>query len=142
MNATPPRPRHPSYLTHRRQTAWQIILPVVLGFLLLIGAAVLVSLATFNGHGDTARWAEVSTMWLTLPVMIGGVLLTLLFFALAYLIGMLAGFIPRYTYPVQKFTEQVQAGAHKVQTIGHKPTLIIPEIGRLIRMAFNRIRGG
>ncbi len=140
MSSSPSRPRHPSYLAHRRQVAWQVIVPVVLAFLLLIAAAVLVSLATFRGGGDSARWAEISTMWLTIPVMIAALVMLAVTIAVAYLLGRLAGLIPRYTYPVQKFAGEMQAGAKKVEKIGHKPALIFPELGRLIRIAFNRIR--
>src|SRR5512141_1620043 len=44
MDTTPQRPHHPSYLLHRRQTAWHVILPIVLAGLILIGAVFLLCL--------------------------------------------------------------------------------------------------
>ncbi len=142
MNATHRRPQHPSYRKHRRQTAWQILLPVILAAILLVAAAVLVSLGTFRGNGDVARWAAISTIWLTIPVMLGALVMLAVFIALAYLLGRAVGLIPPYTLQAQLFTSKMVAAARRVDQFGHQPTRIIPEIGKLIRKAFRKIRGG
>src|SRR5512140_2541351 len=110
MTTTPFKPKHPSYRAHRRQAAWQILVPVIVAGLLLIGAAVLVSLATFRGHGDVERWAAISTIWLVLPVMLGGLLVLVALVAVAYLLGRVASFVPRCTCQAQQFASKVEAG--------------------------------
>lgn len=142
MNATHRSPQHPSYRRHRRQVTWQILLPVVLAGLLLLAAVYLVVVGTFQGNGDVARWAAISTIWLTLPVMLGALLTLMLFIGLTYLLGRVAGFIPPYTLQAQLFTSKMVAAAHRMEQIGYRPTLIFGEIGNLIRKAFRKIRGG
>lgn len=141
MNATQRRPQHPSYRRHRRQVAWQILVPMILAGLLLISAAVLVWAGAFPGNGDVARWAAISTIWLTLPVMLGALVLLALFIGLAYLLGRAAGFIPPYTLKAQLFTTRMVAAAHRVEQVGRRPVSIFGQIGRLIRNGLRKVRG-
>jgi hypothetical protein len=127
---------------HRRQVAWQVILPVVLAVLVLIGVIVLLSWSTFRANGDVGRWAAISTMWLTLPVMIGGLFVLAILIGVTYLVGRVTGLLPRYSFPAQKYAGDMVAAAKKVEQIGHRPLRIFPEIGRVIRQVVRRVRRG
>lgn len=140
MESTHRTPQHGSYRRHRRQTAWQIIVPVVLACVLLAGLAYVLSVAALNGTGDLARWADVSAMWISLPFMIGALLLTLVLGGVAFLVGKLAGIIPPYTLKAQEYARKMEAGARQVEHIGHKPLDVLPHIGRLIKTAFWKLR--
>ena len=70
MKAQLPHPEHYSYQLHRKQRTTQIILPVVLSAVVFVGMIVLVSLATFKSNGDVARWAEISTIWIIIPIIV------------------------------------------------------------------------
>lgn len=142
MDSKKPKPTHASYRLHRSQTAWQIVVPVILAALLMIVAIVLISLATFRGNGDVDRWAAISTIWLVLPVMLGALIVLVVLAALAYALALAAGFIPPYTHKAQVFMSQVEAGAKRGAEYAHRPRLLIPELERMVRMAFRRLRGG
>lgn len=142
MDSTHRRPQHPSYRRHRRQVAWQIVVPIILAGLLLIVAAYLVWVGTFQGNGDVPAWAAISTIWLTLPVIFGALALLVVFAGLAYLLGRAIDFIPPYTLQAQLFTSKMVAAAHRVEQVGHRPVLIFGHIGRLIRNTIRRVRGG
>jgi hypothetical protein len=142
MESQPKLPQHPSYLLHRRQVAWQIVLPVILGSLLVIVLAVLVGLATFGGTGDVSRWAAISTIWLVIPVMFVGLLILVALIAVTYLVGRVGGFIPSYTHQAQRFAFRVEAGARRVAEVSRKPRLLVPEIGRVMKAAFKAGRRG
>ena len=141
MKAAPYRPRHLSYLRHRRQVAWQIILPVVVGGLIMVAMIVVLCLSTFGGNGDVSRWAAISTIWLTLPVMLAAIILFTLIVAVTYLLSRGASFIPRYTREAQRVMFQVEAGAKRAAQIAHRPVLLFPEIGVLLRRGVQRLRG-
>lgn len=117
------------------------MVPVLLAALLMIAMIILLCLATFGGNGDVGRWAAISTIWLTLPVMIAAAILFVLIVAITYALVRLAGFIPRYTREAQRFVFQIEAGARRTAQVAHRPALIFPEIGLLIRKGVNRIRG-
>jgi len=81
----------------------QIILPVVLSALLMVLAVILISLATFKSDGDVARWAAVSTIWIIIPILIGGLITFALLAALVYGMSRVLGAIPHYTGIAQDY---------------------------------------
>ncbi len=140
MDSQHRRPQHASYRLHRRQAAWQIILPVALaGLILLIGAYFIV-VGTFRDNGDVGRWAAISTMWLTIPVIIGGLVALALLIGATWAVGKATGFIPPYTYKAQVFVREVEARVKQGAQYAYRPARIIPQIGHLIRHGIRRIR--
>lgn len=103
LNKLDAPPDHPSYQLHRRQRNLQIILPVVLSALALIGMTVLVSFATFRQGGDVGRWAAVSTIWIAIPVLIAGVITLAILIGLVYLMARALDTLPRYTGIAQDY---------------------------------------
>ena len=112
MKANLPQPVHESYLRHRKQWTWQIVLPVVLMSVLLIALIVLINIATFRDNGDVARWAAISTIWIVVPIMIGMLIFLILLVGIIYLLSKLLGITPRYTGLAQDFVHKA-AGAIK-----------------------------
>lgn len=95
----------PSYRQHRRQTFWQVFLPVLLTVLVvLVGLVLLIMLA--NG-GDSAGklsvWADTSLIWLLLPVMGLGLMAILILGAVIYLLARLLKVLPTYTAQIQHY---------------------------------------
>ncbi len=140
MNLTPPPAKHGSYLTHRRQMLWQIILPVVLAALLMAGLITLITLSTFRGNSDVSRWAAISTIWLVIPVMIAGLVFLLLLIVIIVLLARVIGLIPPYSYQAQKFVHRIEAGAERIAEMARKPALILQELGVLVRRGIARAR--
>ena len=54
---------------HRRQAIWQIYLPLILAVLVTLGLAVFAAVAAGPGNTKTAQWAEISTIWLVMPLL-------------------------------------------------------------------------
>ncbi len=96
-------PEHYSYQLHRKQRNMQIILPVVLGAVILVGMIVLISLATFKSNGDVGRWAAISTMWIIIPILLAGLLLLAILIGLIYLMARALGALPYYTGIAQDY---------------------------------------
>jgi len=61
-----------SYRRHQKQLFWQILLPVGLGFTLVLAIAVMVVMATpgANAGAHASQWADASTIWLVIPVLL------------------------------------------------------------------------
>jgi uncharacterized membrane protein len=98
-----PYPQHYSYLRHRQQRNRQIILPVVVSALLLIAAVILISFATFKSDGDVARWAAVSAIWISIPILLGGLITLALLVALVYGMARALDALPHYTGIAQDY---------------------------------------
>ena len=95
----------PSYRQHKRQSFWQILLPILLSFLaVLAGLAFLIVIA--NGGdpvGQLSTWADTSLIWLLLPLMALGLAGGLLLVAMIYLLARLLKILPTYTAQVQYY---------------------------------------
>ncbi len=103
MKAKLPQPVHESYLRHRKELTWQIVLPLALTFVVFIAVIVLISLATFRDNGDVARWAAVSTIWIVVPIMIGLLIFLALMIGIVYLLARLLNITPTYTGMAQDY---------------------------------------
>jgi uncharacterized membrane protein len=103
MKAQIPQSQHYSYIKHRRQVVRQIVLPVVLSALLMIGLIVLICLSTFNQSGDVGRWAAISTIWIVIPVMLAGLLVLVVLIGIIYLLARALGALPYYTGIAQDY---------------------------------------
>jgi uncharacterized membrane protein YhdT len=136
MNSTPPRPQHRSYQAHRRQIAWQIILPVALAAVAMIVAFVVITVGAARGTSDLGKWADVSTIWLAIPVGIGALIILGVLSAVVYLLGRILGVIPRYTVIGQKYAWGLSAGAKEADRVSRNPRLAIPWIQKA--MQWNR----
>jgi hypothetical protein len=138
MKAKLPQPVHESYLKHRRQLVWQIVLPVVLTAVLMCALIGLIYFATFYEAGDVARWAAVSTIWIVIPIMIGLVVVLALLIGLVYLMARLLNITPTYTGMAQDYVHKaaiyIKRGADAVV----KPIFIIDELGAGIKAFFGR----
>jgi hypothetical protein len=103
MKAQIPHPEHYSYLKHRQQRTTQIILPVVISVLVMIGMIVLISFVTFKSDGDVGRWAAISTIWIIIPLLLVGLILLAVLIGLIYLMARALGTMPYYTGLAQDY---------------------------------------
>jgi len=88
---------------------WQIIFPA------LVGAVVILSLGLWFGltgtSGNLARFAEISTVLLVIPVVFVTLLFGLLLFGLIYLVGRLIQGVPPITERILLLLEKIRDGA-------------------------------
>lgn len=140
MNTKLPRPVHESYLRHRKQMSWQIVLPVVLMSALLIALIVLINIATFRDNGDVARWAAISTIWIVVPIMIAMLIFLVLLIGLIYLLSQLLGITPRYTGLAQDYVYKVAAYIKRALDILVKQIIEIQGVLASLREFFKKIK--
>lgn len=138
MKAKLSQPVHESYRKHRRELAWQIILPVVLAALLIVALIVLINVATFNQGGDVARWAAISTIWIVIPILLVGLVLLALLVALVYGMKRLLDITPTYTGMAQDYVHLAAGYVRRFADMAVKPVLLLDGIGAGIRAFFGR----
>jgi hypothetical protein len=107
--------RNPAtYAIHRHEVFWQITLPLTIALFLILCMVTGVILAGVKGVGDISRWADISVIWLLMPLII----LTLIsFFALAgfiYLVTRLLGVFPGYARLGQDYVFLFQLRSKKI----------------------------
>ena len=123
-----PRPRHsPRFI---RQVWLQIYLPLFVGILLLIGLVVLVRRSAV---GTASVWADASTVFLLIPVIVIGLLFMLASIALAIGLGYLIGWWPG---PIRKGWEvfvQVEAIVRRGADLAVRPMLTAKGLSASVR---------
>ena len=129
---------HLSYQLHRRQVWEQILLPILLTVILIIAIIVLTSIATFRDNGDVARWAAISTIWLVIPVMLAGLILLAILFAVIFLFAKVLGVIPPYSYQAQKYVYRIEGYVRRGTEMLVKPALLVDVIKSHIKKAAER----
>ncbi|HLF74499.1 MAG TPA: hypothetical protein VI524_09145 [Anaerolineales bacterium] len=133
MKAVIHPPVHESYLKHRRQLTWQIILPVALAVVLCLGSVVLLNLAAFRGDADVTRWAAVSTIWISIPVILFSFVVFAILAGLVYLLLRLLQVAPVYTGKAQDFVYKLSGYVKRGADMAVKPVFFLDEAGATLK---------
>jgi hypothetical protein len=139
MKAQLPQPEHYSYKLYRKQRVSQILVPIIVAGLLLIGMIVLISVATFSNGMDTTRWAAISAIWITIPIIIGGLIFLALFVGLIYLLSRVLGILPRYTGLAQGYVYRARSYVIRLADLIVKPIFGVAGFLERIKAFFGRV---
>ncbi|MGD0879366.1 MAG: hypothetical protein ABSA01_14640 [Anaerolineales bacterium] len=130
--ATPQPVESPTMRTHRRQLAWQILVPffVVMAFILFV--AVLVT----TGSTATRTWADVSTIWLIAPMLVFALLFLAVLGFLIFGIAKLLQITPRFTGKAQDFFTLLSNWARIIADGAAKPFVWFQQAGAILKSIF------
>jgi hypothetical protein len=138
MKAIIHKPVHESYQRHRKQLISQIILPVVISSILIVGLIVLVNVATFRDNGDVGRWAAISTIWIVIPMMVAGLIFLIILGGIVYLLKYLLNLTPIYTGQAQNFVYKIFGYIKRASDAAVKPVIYIDGVGASIERFLGR----
>ena len=105
---------------HRRQVLWQITLPFVFGVVVFLVLAVLTGL---SGVGEVSRWADVSTIWLIIPVLFVGLIFLAILGGLIFAVIWLVRNLPRYALKLQNIFALIEAKTRQASDAAVEPIL-------------------
>ena len=111
---------------------------MVLTALIFIGFIVLVSLATFRGNGDVARWAAISTMLLAMYAFILGFVFLALLVGMVYLLARLLHIAPHYTGRAQDVVQKLAARIQHISNMIAKPIISLDSFGASVKALLGR----
>jgi uncharacterized membrane protein YjgN (DUF898 family) len=129
-----PRPIDtPTVRAHKRQLAWQILVPFLVVTALVIAVAVLVA----TGAASTNRnWADVSTIWLIAPMLMVALLFVIVLGLLIYGIARLMQVTPRYTGKAQDFFAVLSGRTRIIADGTAKPFIWFQQAGAILKSIF------
>jgi uncharacterized BrkB/YihY/UPF0761 family membrane protein len=120
LNNSQAQVRNPvTHARHRREVFWQIIFPLLIGFLLVVAVLVLMISSGTSTATDVSRWADVSLIWLILPSLFIALLILIILVAIIYLVTVVLQVMPRYARIVQLYFE---IGKYKISHIANRVT--------------------
>ena len=129
-----PRPVDtPTVHAHKRQLAWQILVPFFVVTALILVVAILVA----TGTASTNRpWADVSTIWLIAPVLVVALLFIAVLGFLVYGLARLLQVTPRYTGKAQDFFALLSNWARIIADGATKPFVWFRQAGAVLKSIF------
>ena len=129
-----------TYAEHKRESFWQITLPLVIGILIILAAVGAIIFSVTQPVTDVGRWADVSLMWLIVPALFFALLLLILLAGLIYAISFLLRLVPRYALIIQLYFEQARSKISQLMNKSTEPILRINSLWAAIRFATERGR--
>jgi|JI8StandDraft_2_1071088.scaffolds.fasta_scaffold91056_2 hypothetical protein len=132
-------PEHYSYRLHRKQRNTQIILPIILSVVVLVGLIVLISFATFKQGGDVGRWAAISTIWIVIPILLAGLVTLVVLIGLVYLMARALQGLPYYTGIAQDYVFKARGYIIRGADMAAKPILALDGWIESIKAFFGRM---
>ncbi len=114
-----------THASHRREVWWQITFPLLLAILLLLAAAgsVIWVAVTPVAQDQVSRWADVSTIWLLLPVLGFSVLFLAILAGITYGVMRLMRVLPGFMRLIQDYLLIIQKGMKRVMDFVAEPFL-------------------
>ena len=91
----------------KKESLWQVYIPIALFAVLIIIAAVLVALNINQNSTGLRHWADLSTILVILPVMVMSLFLFILLIGLIIAISYLIKALPKAGLRVQGFSAQI-----------------------------------
>jgi uncharacterized membrane protein len=134
-----PHPEHYSYQQHRKQRTTQIILPMVISAVVLVGMIILISIATFKSNGDVGRWAAISTIWIIIPILFAGLIVLVILIGFIYLMARALGALPHYTGIAQDYVYIAQSYIIRGADMVVKPVIALEGFIENVKAFFERI---
>ncbi len=110
-----------------------------MGGLVLVVLTYLTIRATFQTGGDTGRWAAISTIWLVLPVMLGGLLLLAVLGAAIFLLANVSGLILPYSYKAQRIFYRIEYGTKRAALMVHRPITFAQGMLSMVRAGIDKV---
>jgi len=109
MENTHPERNPLTHEKHRKESFWQITIPLIVGLAFIAGLVVLTIVTAVQG-GNVSHAADTSLIFLIIPTMIMAIIPLALIAALAYGIIWLNKNLPPYFKQAQDFMVQVRDG--------------------------------
>lgn len=136
MDKLPPFDR-PTLRHHRQQRFWQIQLPIVLVSLLMGGAGGYTILA--EGAQDRL-WADISIIWLVLPVLFFALFILLILVGMIYLLFKLTKGAPNVSRRAQNLFMRIEKETRKGADSAVKPVIWIHQFRSGLKSLLGRVK--
>ena len=132
---TPPEQKRNSYRAYKRASFWQILLPMMVVLLIFVALSVVTSTQNTESLG---KWAAISTVWLSLPMIVFLIVNLILLIALIYGMAKLLRITPVYTY---KLTGYINLLGEKIASLADKvaePVIKTKGVSASLRRIFRK----
>jgi len=124
-----------SYSAYKRASFWQIIFPMIVVVLIFVVVSVL---TTSRGMETLGKWASISAVWLSLPVIVFLLVNLLILAGLVYGVAKLLDITPIYTH---KLTGYIHLLGEKIASFADaaaEPIIKVEGFSASVRSIFRK----
>ena len=134
----PPKRNPETQKLYRQQFILQILLPVLLFSIVLLGLGVLASVSgTQGGINHTAVWAHISTIFMVIFIFIAGLVALAILILVIYALAWLLSRLPEYSYIAQLYLQLFGRHIHTLADKSTSPFILIRSIWTGMWSIFN-----
>jgi hypothetical protein len=119
---------------HKKDMIWQIWLPIGFGAAAMLALGLMAIFSLQSGTESSARWGQVATIWLLLPVFIVGIGFLVVLAALIFGVTKLTAILPNYSAIAQMYAMIISA---KIKNLSDRSVSPVIQI-RSLNAAFTR----
>ena len=130
-----PSKKTASYQAYKRDFLWQILVPIIIAFVLMIAASVAVAVGS---SASVSRWADISTIWIIIPLLVSAFIFTLILGAVIYGMAKLLNITPVYTQKITALIYLVEQKIKDVADLSAKPIFFVAGISASIKNFFQQ----
>jgi hypothetical protein len=121
---------------HKRQFAWQILIPLILVVMIIFVAGGLVITDAVSGSGQTRVWADISVIWLIVPTLFFALAILVILVTTIYGMAKLLQTIPPYSGKIQGIFRQFSSAMRSVADRTVKPLILIRQAESILLRIF------
>ncbi len=134
----PPKRNPETQKLYRQQFILQILLPILLFSIVLLGLGVLASSSgTQGGINHTAVWAHISTIFMVIFIFIAGLVTLAILILVIYALAWLLSRLPEYSYIAQLYLQLFGRNIHTLADKSTSPFILIRSIWTGMWSIFN-----
>jgi heme/copper-type cytochrome/quinol oxidase subunit 2 len=108
---------------YRRQTLWQVWLPLAIIIILVLLLAVLAVIGAVQGSPRVDQWGSIAAIWVIIPLLIVGLVLMALAGGLAFGVSLLLRKMPDWLLQAQLLALRGALAARKVSDTAVQPII-------------------
>lgn len=110
---------------HRRQSLWQIWIPLAITVAVILALAIWVSLLTFRNAQVGSEWADISTIFLVALYFVPALLILALLAAGIFVLARMLRVVPYYALRVTTFIYHLEGSIIQFANSGAKPIITL-----------------
>jgi hypothetical protein len=123
---------------HRKEVFWQITLPILISGLILLAFSILAITMTAS---ETSLWADISLIWLIVPVMVLTLISLVMLIASIYASVKLILVLPVFAFRLQNVLILIRLKIHSLADRSVEPVLRINSFSAGIKSFVRQISG-
>jgi len=126
---------------HRRQMRWQVWVPLAASILIVLALAVLSIVGAMGGSAQVSRWANLSAVWIILPMLLVGVIFLVITAACIYGMSKLLKHTPDWMLRLQLRIAYIAFSVRRAADAATQPVMAVSGVKASAQALWRKISG-